>query len=76
VVGILFFLEALRRLRPVATAVVSAAEPVVSVLLSVAVLGERVDLTQGLGLVLVIGAVLLACRPPAGQPPLAPVPPG
>ena len=76
VVGILFFLEALRRLRPVATAVVSAAEPVVSVLLSVAVLGERVDLTQGLGLVLVIAAVLLVCRPPAGQPALAPLPPG
>ena len=76
VVGILFFLEALRRLRPVATAVVSAAEPVVSVLLSVAVLGERVDLTQGLGLVLVIAAVLLACRPPAGQPALSPLPPG
>jgi len=76
VVGILFFFEALRRLRPVATAVVSAAEPVVSVLLSVAVLGERVDLTQGLGLVLVVGAVVLACRPPAGQPPLSPVPPG
>jgi drug/metabolite transporter (DMT)-like permease len=76
VVGILFFLEGLRRLRPVATAVVSAAEPVVSVLLSVAILGETVGLTQGLGLVMVIGAVLLACRPPAGQPPLTPVPPG
>ena len=72
VVGILFFLEGLRRLRPVATAVVSAAEPVVSVLLSVAVLGERVDLTQCLGLVLVIGAVLLRL-PPAGRP-TVPVP--
>ena len=57
-------------------AVVSAAEPVVSVPLSVAVLGETVGPIQGLGIVMVIGAVLLACRTPAGQPTLSPVPPG
>ena len=63
VVGIALLLRGLPHLRPVATAVVSAVEPVVSVLLSVALLGERMGLTQSIGL----GprdraSVLVACR--------------
>ena len=71
VVGIGLLLRGLPHLRPVATAVVSAVEPVVSVLLSVALLGERMGLTQSIGLGLVIGAVLVACR--SASPPV-PVP--
>lgn len=49
-------------------AVVASVEPVVGVVLAVVLLGERVAVLQGVGVALVLGAVLLAQVPAPGGP--------
>jgi drug/metabolite transporter (DMT)-like permease len=58
------FFAGLRRLGATATSVISTLEPVVSVLLAVAVLGERASLLQAIGGAIAVGtAIWLALRP-------------
>lgn len=59
------FFAGLRRLGATLTSVLSTLEPVVSVVLAAAILGERISALQALGGAIVIGtAVWLALRPP------------
>lgn len=62
VVAVSAFFAALERLGPSDTAVVSTVEPVVSVGVAAAVLGERLGPVQVVGGVLVLGAVLALAR--------------
>lgn len=67
VVAVWAFFEGLRRLGPADTAVVSTLEPVVSVALGAAVLGEAFGALQVVGGVLVLAAVIaLTRRAPEG----------
>lgn len=60
------FFAGLRRLGATMTSVLSTLEPVVSVALAAAVLGERIGVLQVVGGAVVIGAAIwLALRPPA-----------
>lgn len=68
VVAVSAFFAALARLGPSDTAVVSTAEPVVSIVVAGLVLGERLGPLQAVGGALVLGAVVvLARREPAAQ---------
>ena len=62
VLAILFFFEGLERVGPVRASVFSTIEPVFTVLLAAALLGERITLTRVFGGVLIVGAVLLLAR--------------
>lgn len=62
VVAVWAFFEGLRRLGPADTAVVSTLEPVVSVALGAAVLGEAFGVLQVVGGVLVLAAVIALAR--------------
>ncbi|MDR3685183.1 MAG: DMT family transporter [Geothrix sp.] len=62
VLAILFFFEGLERVGPVRASVFSTVEPVFTVLLAAAVLGEKVTLTRALGGALIVGAVVLLAR--------------
>ena len=62
VLAILFFFEGLERVGPVRASVFSTIEPVFTVLLAAAVLGERITLTRVVGGALIVGAVLLLAR--------------
>jgi drug/metabolite transporter (DMT)-like permease len=62
VVAVTAFFAALRRLGPGDTAVVSTAEPVVSVAVAALVLGERLGPLQACGAVLVLLAVVVLAR--------------
>lgn len=76
VVAVTAFFAALDRLGPSDTAVVSTVEPVVSLAVAAAVLGERLGPLQLAGGVLVLVAVLTLARlrPAAGVPAQQPVP--
>jgi drug/metabolite transporter (DMT)-like permease len=60
--AILFFFEGLERVGPVRASVFSTVEPVFTVLLAAALLGERITLTRVLGGAIVVGAVILLVR--------------
>jgi drug/metabolite transporter (DMT)-like permease len=62
VLAILFFFEGLKRVGPVRASVFSTIEPVFTVLLAAAVLGERITLTRVFGGALIVGAVILLAR--------------
>ncbi len=62
VLAILFFFEGLERVGPVRASVFSTIEPVFTVLLAAAVLGERITLTRVFGGALIVGAVILLAR--------------
>jgi drug/metabolite transporter (DMT)-like permease len=62
VLAILFFFEGLERVGPVRASVFSTIEPVFTVLLAAAVLGEKITLTRVLGGALIVGAVILLAR--------------
>jgi len=59
VVGILGFFAGLSKIGAANTSIISTAEPVLTVLLSVLILGETLTILQGLGILLVIGSILL-----------------
>jgi drug/metabolite transporter (DMT)-like permease len=60
VTAIVAFLLGLRRVGPATASIVSTAEPVVTVVLATAVLGEALGPAQALGGALVLGAIVLA----------------
>ena len=62
VLAILFFFEGLERVGPVRASVFSTIEPVFTVLLAAAVLGDQITLPRVFGGVLIVGAVLLLAR--------------
>ena len=62
VLAILFFFEGLKRVGPVRASVFSTIEPLFTVLLAAAVLGERITLTRVFGGALIVGAVILLAR--------------
>lgn len=62
VISITALLAGLQRLKPLATATLSAAEPVVSVVLAVALLGESMTLAQVLGFILVLVSAITVSR--------------
>jgi drug/metabolite transporter (DMT)-like permease len=62
VLAILFFFEGLERVGPVRASVFSTIEPVFTVLLAAALLGERITLVRVFGGALIVGAVLLLAR--------------
>ena len=62
VLAILFFFEGLERVGPVRASVFSTIEPVFTVLLAAAVLGERITLARVFGGALIVGAVILLAR--------------
>jgi len=59
VVGILFFFHGLYHIGPSQAAIVSTAEPLITVLLSVTLLHDSITLLQLLGGVMVLGGILL-----------------
>jgi len=61
-VGLVAFFGALPRIGPIRTALLSQLEPVVSILAAVIVLREELGAIQGLGIALVLGALLLLAR--------------
>jgi drug/metabolite transporter (DMT)-like permease len=71
VAAILCFFSGLERVGPSAASILSTAEPVTTVVLAVAVLGDGLAAAQLLGGVLVLGAVVVLARAPATR--LAPV---
>jgi len=62
VLAILFFFEGLERVGPLRASVFSTIEPVFTVLLAAALLGERITLARVFGGALVVGAVILLAR--------------
>ena len=62
VLAILFFFEGLERVGPVRASVFSTIEPVFTVLLAAAVLGESITPVRVLGGALIVGAVILLAR--------------
>lgn len=56
------YLAALRELRASTASMLASLEPVVAALLAAALLGERLELLQGLGVLLVVGAAVLLAR--------------
>jgi drug/metabolite transporter (DMT)-like permease len=62
VLAILFFFEGLERVGPVRASVFSTIEPVFTVLLAAALLGERITLARVFGGALIVGAVILLAR--------------
>jgi len=71
-----FYFAGLQYLQPTKAIVVSCLEPVFSILITAAVLKEVVGPLQGLGVAMVLGAILVVQRPPRGQtlpPPTGPV---
>lgn len=59
IIGILGFFAGLSKIGAANAAIISTAEPVLTVLLSVLVLGEELTILQGLGILLVISSILL-----------------
>jgi drug/metabolite transporter (DMT)-like permease len=59
VIGILGFFAGLSKIGAANASIISTAEPVLTVLLSVLVLGETLTVLQGLGILLVLGSILL-----------------
>lgn len=59
ILGILGFFAGITKIGAANASIISTAEPVLTVLLSVLVLGETLTLLQGLGGLLVIGSILL-----------------
>lgn len=59
IVGILGFFAGLNKIGAANASIISTAEPVLTVLLSVFLLGERLTILQCLGVLLVIGSILL-----------------
>ena len=57
--GVVAFFAALARIGPVKTALLSQLEPVVSILAAVLVLREQLSLVQGLGVILLLGALMV-----------------
>jgi drug/metabolite transporter (DMT)-like permease len=70
VIGVIALLAGLQRLKPVATATLGAAEPVVAVVLAVILLGESLSPIQVAGLSLVVVCVVAVARwaAPAARP--------
>jgi drug/metabolite transporter (DMT)-like permease len=58
VIGVTALIAGLQRVKPVATATIGAAEPMVAVLLSIVLLGEAVTGVQVAGLLLVVASVV------------------
>lgn len=67
--GLLFYYLALEKAQASVIVPLTAVYPVVSVLLSYFVLGERLRLVQWLGVLLVVLGVVLLLTPPAGDVP-------
>lgn len=63
-----FYFAGLRHLEPTKAIIVSCLEPVFSILIAAAALKEAVNLLQGLGVAMVLGAILVVQRPARGQP--------
>jgi len=61
-VGLIAFFGALPRIGPIKTALLSQLEPVVSILAAMIVLREELGTAQGLGIALVLGALLVLAR--------------
>jgi drug/metabolite transporter (DMT)-like permease len=76
VLAILFFFEGLERVGPVRASVFSTIEPVFTVLLAAALLGERITLARVFGGALVMGAVILLARESALAVRAMPLKPG
>ncbi|MBU8900032.1 DMT family transporter [Corallococcus sp. M34] len=74
VVAVLTFFAGLERIGPVPTSLLSTLEPVMAVLLGALFLGERLDIRQGLGGVLILTAVVLLARSEGGRRPEPPAP--
>ncbi len=76
-VGLVAFYAGLRRLGPTRTALVDTVQPVIAVVVGMAVLGEALEPGRALGIALVVVAVamlpLLAVRLPGGTPRNEPV---
>lgn len=71
-----FYFAGLQYLEPTKAIIVSCLEPVFSILITAAVLKEVVGPIQGLGVAMVLGAILVVQRPPRSQtlpPPTGPV---
>jgi drug/metabolite transporter (DMT)-like permease len=62
VISITALLAALQRLKPVSTATVAAAEPVVSVLLALVWLHETLGILQWIGLAMIVASVVTVAR--------------
>jgi DME family drug/metabolite transporter len=59
-----FYFAGLKHLEPTRAIVVSCLEPVFSILIAAIVLGEKVSVSQGVGIAFVLGASVLAQLPP------------
>jgi drug/metabolite transporter (DMT)-like permease len=71
-----FYFTGLQHLRPTKAVVASCLEPVFSILIAAAALHEAVSPLQGVGMAMVLGAILVVQRPAAGdnvQPLIEPV---
>ena len=66
----LVLFAALPRSEPVTAGVVLGAEPVVTVMLGVVVLGEHVTMVQGIGFALAVGAVAVLAAVTSRRPPV------
>jgi drug/metabolite transporter (DMT)-like permease len=69
VIGVTALIAGLQRIKPVATATVGAAEPLVAVVLSIVLLGETVSAVQIAGLGLVVVSVVAVAHWAASVPP-------
>ena len=63
-----FYFAGLQHLQPTKAIVASCLEPVFSIMIAALALKEVVKPLQGLGVVMVLGAILVVQRPPRGQP--------
>lgn len=64
-----FYFAGLQHLEPTKAIVASCLEPVFSILIAAVALKEAVKPLQGLGVAMVLGAILVVQRPTRGQPP-------
>ncbi len=59
IVGILFFFAGLSRIGAANASIISTAEPLITVLLSITLLGDSVSLLQGIGGLLIIAGIII-----------------
>jgi drug/metabolite transporter, DME family len=63
------YLAALRALRASSASMLASIEPVVAAILAALLLGERLELLQAAGMLLVVAAAVMLARQAAGEPP-------
>jgi len=59
IIGILFFFAGLKKIGPINASIISTLEPVITVLLSIALLDEKITLFQVTGGILILAGILL-----------------